>query len=532
MKIKVLDCTLRDGGFINDWNFGKYAINNIFSRLVKSGIEIIEVGMLNDKRDFDINRTICPNTESFNKIITVENNSNALVVGMIIMGECGIENVGPCSDTILDGMRIVFKKNDMEKGFEFAKAVKEKGYKIFIQPASVTDYSEEELAVMLEKFASLEPEAIYIVDTYGLIEKKELLEIFNNFKKNLPVDMTIGYHAHNNLNIASSNSIELIENRDRFNIFIDTSVFGMGKNAGNAHTELIADYINRNVEERYDLSQILEILDQEINKIRENFEWGYAFKHFISGTNRCHPTYVQKLLSKNTLSINQVNQILSQIDLANKTTYNETLLNKLYDEFISKSVVTEKEFESFKGEIKDREILVVCPGSSLMKEKESIEQFIKEKNPIVIGANVVTDIIDLDFAFYSNSKRYSQASYAQDKKKCKIVATSNIYNSLDNIDYTVNFTDIACSNKKIVTNAGVVLLKLLVKAGVKKVTIAGFDGYSIDNSSNYSDDFSEYKQELNRGQLNFLIMSELINVQNKMELEYLTYSIFDLSRNQ
>ncbi len=529
--MKILDCTLRDGGFVNDWNFGKYAINNIFSRLVKSGVEIIEIGMLNEKREFDINRTICPNTESFNEIITVENNANALVVGMIIMGDCSIENVGPCSETILDGIRVVFKKNDMDKGFEFAKAVKEKGYKIFIQPASVTDYNEEELAVMLKKFATLEPEAIYIVDTYGLIEKKELLEIFNNFKKNLPVDMTIGYHAHNNLNLASSNSIELIENGDNFNVFIDTSVYGIGKNAGNAHTELIADYINRNIEERYDLAQILEIQNQEIDKIREKFEWGYAFRHFISGTNRCHPTYVQKLLSKNTLSVNQINQILSKIDFDNKTTYNDALLNELYNDFISKSIVDENDFVNFKNKIKDREILMVCPGSSIVKENDKIKKYIEDKNPIVIGANIVNDMIDVDFSFFSNTKRYSQASYSQEKNG-KIIVTSNISSSLNNVDYTVNFADIACSNKKISTNAGIVLLKLLAKADVKAVTIAGFDGYTTDSSANYSDEFSEYKQEIDKGQLNFLIMSELIALNNKIDIKYLTTSIFDLNGNK
>ncbi len=529
MNIKILDCTLRDGGFVNDWNFGKYSINNIFARLLKSNIDIIEIGMLNDKREFDINRTICPRTEDFNKIITVECKTLSEIVAMVILGECDIKNIGLCCDTIIDGIRIVFKKSDIEKGYQYASAVKERGYKIYIQPASVTDYSASELIQMINRFSNLEPEAIYIVDTYGLIEKKELLEIFNVFKCNLPKSIAIGYHAHNNLNIAYSNTVELMSISEDCNLFVDTSVYGMGKNAGNTNTELVIDFINRNIEEKYDLSQVLEVLEQEIKKIKDKFEWGYSFKHFISGTNRCHPQYVEKLLGKNTLSINHVNKILSKIDKNLKTTFNAQLLDKLYDEYISEFSVDESDLNKFQSLIKNREILIICPGSSIVNEREKIDKFINENNPLIIGANFVTDLenLTMDVAFFSNNKRYNQANYIKNNK-FKIVATSNIYDSLDNVDYYINFADVACSSKKIITNASIVLMKTLVKLGIQQVSVAGFDGYNFDGLKNYSDEFTDFKQELELNELNFLIMKELFALQKEIKINYITNSIFNI----
>ena len=114
-NISLLDCTLRDGGYLNDWEFGKSNIINIFERRVSAGVDIIETGFIDDRRTYDENRTIFPDTESINRTYGKLSKGDSLIVGMIDYGTCSIDNVMPAEECFLDGIRIIFKKQKMQQ---------------------------------------------------------------------------------------------------------------------------------------------------------------------------------------------------------------------------------------------------------------------------------------------------------------------------------------------------------------------------------------------------------------------------------
>ena len=118
-KRYLLDCTLRDGGYVNDWEFGRDNITNVFERLVSSGVDAIEIGFLDDRRSFDINRTIMPCTADAEKIFGRLDRGNAMVVGMIDYGTCSIDQLQECSDSWLDGIRAIFKQPVAWETLEF-----------------------------------------------------------------------------------------------------------------------------------------------------------------------------------------------------------------------------------------------------------------------------------------------------------------------------------------------------------------------------------------------------------------------------
>lgn len=142
---QLLDCTLRDGGYINDWNFGHANIIEIFRRLVSSGVDYIEIGFLDQRRSFDINRTIMPDTQSANKIFAGIDKGNAVVLAMIDYGTCDIENLQSCQDTFIDGIRVIFKEHLRDEALAFCAKVQRLGYKVFAQMVSVTTYTDEAL---------------------------------------------------------------------------------------------------------------------------------------------------------------------------------------------------------------------------------------------------------------------------------------------------------------------------------------------------------------------------------------------------
>jgi 4-hydroxy 2-oxovalerate aldolase len=210
-SIKILDCTLRDGGYVNDWNFGMGSIKSIISRLDNAGIDIIEIGFLDSRRKYDENRSIVPDTDSLKPIFEDLGVVNAMTLSMIDFGTCGLEFVKDKKDTPIDGIRVIFKKKDSIAAIDFCMELKKKGYKIFLQPVSVTTYSDDEMRELIKIVNKVEPFGIYIVDTYGLMHKKDMLHYFSIMDENLQKDIYIGYHAHNNFQLAYANCTELME---------------------------------------------------------------------------------------------------------------------------------------------------------------------------------------------------------------------------------------------------------------------------------------------------------------------------------
>ena len=135
-EIKLLDCTLRDGGYVNDWKFGHNNIVSIFERLVDSNVDYIEVGFLDDRRPFDMDRSIMPDTESVKKIYGKLDRKQACVVGMIDYGTCTLNNIQDCKDSYLDAIRVIFKKHLRKEALEYCGKLKEKGYKLVLATIS------------------------------------------------------------------------------------------------------------------------------------------------------------------------------------------------------------------------------------------------------------------------------------------------------------------------------------------------------------------------------------------------------------
>ena len=176
--------TLRDGGYVNDWEFGHSVITGTYKRLDAAGVDYIEIGFLDERRPFDIDRTIQPNTDCYDKVFAGIEKKHAIPVAMVDYGTCDISNIGECSSTFIDGIRVIFKKEKIDTALAFCKAIKEKGYKLFIQAISITAYSDMEMLEYVQKINEVRPYAFSIVDTYGLLDSRKLANYFNLMNNN------------------------------------------------------------------------------------------------------------------------------------------------------------------------------------------------------------------------------------------------------------------------------------------------------------------------------------------------------------
>lgn len=526
--IKVLDCTLRDGGFINDWNFGRNAIYNIFTRLVSSGIDIIEVGFLNADYPFDTGRTIMPRSRYLSQVFNIKTQKRPMLVAMVIMGECPIENVDAQQESLVDGIRIVFKNTRIEEGLRFAAKCKEKGYKVFLQPASVTDYTEEAMIRLIEQANEIEPTAVYIVDTYGLMHKDKVFNYFSIMDKYLLPSISLGFHSHNNLQMSYSSAIDLLDIETEREVIFDSSLLGMGKGSGNLNTELIVDYMNKYHNKQYDLTQILEAIDLEILKIRNLYEWGYSFNGFLAASNDCHPQYVRYLTDKKTLSIKSVNIILSQLSGV-KTLFDKGQIEKLYFDFQSKEIDDTIVRQTLKEEFSGKQILLLAPGSSLNKEADKVHKFIDNERVMVVAVNHNPRDYPVDYYFVNNAKRYSQmAEFLEQNRTVSIIDTSNITPAYASTQKTLNYRQLLVpGDKRIVSaNATLMFFNLLTQLEVPYVYVAGFDGFSGKPTDNYVDSYLSYNTYDDYELQNKLISQTIADMRKHLDIRFITTSYY------
>lgn len=524
-QIQLLDCTLRDGGFVNDWDFGFGSIKSVFSRLDSSGIDIIEVGFIDERRPYDENRTIFPDVRSIAPIFRNIEKPRATVVGMIDYGTCSIDKVCPRSESCIDGIRVIFKKADQDKALELLSQIKAKGYLIFVNPVSITSYSDEELVTLIEKINRIEPAGVSLVDTYGLLHTSDLLHYFNLYNDRLTPGIMLGYHAHNNFQMAYANSLTLINREISRPLIIDGSLFGMGKSAGNACIELLAMYMNENKGGSYDLNQLQEAIDTDIMREFQKKQWGYNFEYFISALHDCHPSYVHHLVNKGALSVKSVNEILAKIPVAKRLSFDKNLIESLYNDYQTNVIEDASVLQELRAAFSGKEILLVGPGKTIEDHSGMINDFILEKKPVVISVNFLNERYPIDYVFMGNAKRYSQFfdKIYGDVSQAKLICTSNITQAGEKVDYTVNYNSLLASLDCIRDNPLVLLLHLLAKLGINGVYLAGFDGYTEGSEKNYYGAYAPYLYcQQNLLLRNEAIKSEIAKMSESMSIQSIT----------
>lgn len=530
-EIALLDCTLRDGGYVNDWKFGQDNLISIFERLADSNVDIIEIGFLDERRPFDVDRSIMPNTECVEKIYGQLNKKQAMVVGMIDYGTCSIDNIQPCEETYLDGIRVIFKKHLMYSAMDFCREIKKLGYKVFAQLVSITSYTESELIELSKLVNLVKPYGVSIVDTYGLLHPEDLLYYYEILDKNILSEIKMGFHAHNNFQLGYANALAFIAKESKRDIIVDGTLYGMGKSAGNAPLELIAMRLNDKYGKEYRIDPMLEAIEESIMEFYVKSPWGYKMFFYLCSKNKCHPNYLTFFDAKNNLSISRINKLLSNIVPDDKKLlYEREIAERLYQTFEEGEYSDYKAKLTFVKEIANRKLLIIGPGKNIQLQKENVTKFIDEERPYVIAINYIPDDIDIACVFVTNGKRYHDMTLPLKKSKnenVKFLATSNVECRNGVFDFVVNRAPLLETNERIIDNSFLMLLKFLKGIDIKEVYCAGFDGYS-DKEDNYCNPAMEYYFIKNEAiHLNSHMKEAITNFRIDMTIQFITYSAYD-----
>lgn len=523
-SIKLLDCTLRDGGYVNDWNFGHENLVSVFERVVDANVDVIEIGFLDDRRPFDMNRSIMPDTNSVDKIYGSLDRKQTQVVGMIDYGTCDISNLQPCKDSYLDGIRVIFKKHIMKEAMEYCRQVKALGYKVYSQLVSITSYNDEELMELIKLVNDVKPYAVSMVDTYGLLHPEDLVYYYEILDENVDSDVCIGFHAHNNFQLAYANALAFLEkDNKKHDILVDGTLYGMGKSAGNAPLELLAMRLNNKYDKDYNIDSMLEGIKESVMDFYAKAPWGYNTFFYMCAKNLCHPNYLTYFENKENLSISKIDNLLAMIEPEDKKLlYDQLVAEKLYNDYIDGEGSDVEDKKALKQELSGREILILGPGKNIRLQQEKVNTYINNSKPYIISINYIPNDIKVDCVFTTNIKRYHNMHIFNEK----IIATSNVECRNGKFDFNVNRAPLLEHKEKIKDNSFLMLLKLLDNIGIEKVTCAGFDGYS-EKEDNYFDPSMEYYFIKDQAKhLNEHMKDAIYELGRTMQIDFLTYSAY------
>ncbi len=530
-KISLLDCTLRDGGYVNDWRFGYSNIVSIFERLVDANVDIIEVGFLDDRRPFDIDRSIFPDTKSADKIYGSLDKKNSMVVGMIDYGTCAIENLAPCSESCLDGIRVIFKKGKMHGAMEYCRQVKALGYKVFSQLVSVTSYTDEELLDLISLVNNVKPYAVSMVDTYGLMDDEWMLHLYKILDENVEDEIQIGFHAHNNFQLGYANALAFLKYQGKHDVVVDGTLFGMGKSAGNDPIELVAMTLNRKYGGHYFIDAMLESINESVMDFYKKTPWGYKQFFYLCAKNQCHPNYLTDYEKEENLSVSMIDELLSTIEPEEKKLlYDKAAGADYYERFINDHCSEGRDINEFLDFIGDRKILLVGPGKNIGLQTKKVQQFVSDNNPVIISINYLPKEVVSDCVFITNPKRYHDMTLSlreERNSKVKKFATTNVTCRNGKFDFVINRAPLLEKDEKIIDNSFLMLIKFLNNIGIKEIFCAGFDGYS-DRENNYNNPEMEYDFVRREAvSLNSHMKASIAEYRKSMDITFITYSAYD-----
>ena len=284
-KIKVLDCTIRDGGLINNHNFDHRFVREVYKALSEAKVDYMEIGYKNSKRLFSAKDygiwKFCEDDDIRKVIEGIESQTKISV--MVDVDRVDVEDIKPRKDSPVAMIRVASYVKDIDKAIYLVNHFADKGYETTVNIMAVSRALDNELNEALEQLEKeSKAQVIYIVDSFGSLYQ-ETTELLIKKAKSILKTKEVGIHAHNNQQLAFGNTIEAIIHDANY---VDATIYGLGRAAGNCPLELIMGFLKN---PKFDIRPILDVISKEFIPLRDKIEWGYIIPYMITGILDEHP---------------------------------------------------------------------------------------------------------------------------------------------------------------------------------------------------------------------------------------------------
>ncbi|MFA6078173.1 MAG: aldolase catalytic domain-containing protein [Candidatus Omnitrophota bacterium] len=532
-KLEILDCTVRDGGYLNDWAFSKKMVKEICRSLSKTGVDIVELGFRNQPsgKDESIWRSV--SEDLVNEMMSGVSGISAAL--MIDIGKGDFESIPEAGTSRVKMYRVACHKDKIKEAMRLCEDIKAKGYKTSLQLMGISSLSEKELSDIIKPLTESSLDYVYIADSYGSLFPQDIKRYVEVLKL---TGKRIGFHAHNSLQLAFANSLEAVNcGAD----IIDGTIYGMGRGAGNLPLEVMVAYIEKTLgHKRYNSIPILDLIDRYFVALKQDLGWGYSLPYMLSGILEVHPNYAKHLADYHEYSVDDMMKALEVVKGLNPVGFDKGVIDKIMESgFVSgveKSASIDhdpKELKmllkdrpaAYQDRHKDRDFLILGNGPSLKACEQDIKSFIDKYDPIVMGANYLGGLFVPDYHAFSNKKRFINYVDAVSKDSKLLLSTSfdddfikeHTSRPFEWLAHLSNASTDFDIKKGIITSncrtVSILMAGVAIVMGARRIFIAGMDGYKQKDAF-LSRDLHFYKESEDAD--NFKLLMEKHNMNETM----------------
>jgi len=493
MNIQVLDCTLRDGGYYGRWDFDELTVHKYLAAISKSKVDVVEIGFRFLSQEGFLGPFAYSTDEYLNSLQISSNISLAVMINAkeLIDYKGGIDeaiNVLFVEKQLspVDIVRVATLADNIDESLKIASFLNKLGYRVFLNVMQIDLLDVSTVSGVARRINDGNcVEVVYFADSFGSMDPESIIIVINAIKKEW--SGLIGIHAHDNKGQALINSIAAINNGVNF---IDATLLGIGRGAGNTKTEnLLIEIIDRDLGE-YFPDALFPLILKDFNMLQKKYGWGSNIYYFLSAIHGIHPTYIQEMLGDERYG---TEHILSAINFLKSTSapfYSRDNMKRA----TSGITGVQKGTWSAENWSKDRDVLIIGAGSSTKRYINALRQYVERTNPIVlclnINQNIPAEIITAYVACHE-TRILIESDYYSNLEKPLIVPLSRVPEAIQKTLTGLNILDYGLrveSRKFEIAENGCILsgplalmyaISVVTAGGAKRILLAGMDGYEL-----------------------------------------------------
>ena len=497
-EIVHLDCSLRDGGYYNNWDFSEKLINDYLKVLGLINVDFCEVGFRFIKNSGFKGSCAFTSEEFLNSLDIPENIKIAIMingsefVNNSLLNLEQIEEIIPvkANKSKVTLVRVACHSETIEHILPLFEFLDDYGYETACNITQVSEKTDDDIDKISLLLASSKVKIIYFADSLGSLEPKEISKIVKSIRKNW--SGPIGIHAHDNKGLALSNTLEAINCGINW---LDSTITGIGRGPGNAKTEELVIELNNLNRRSLDLVPLIKIINNDFIPLKNKYKWGTNIFYYLAGKYSIHPSYIQSMLNDTRYQEEDILATINYLKDQGGKRFNFNNLNELRKFYKGNP----KGNWNPKSIFNNKDVLIIGTGKQARNHEKALENFIKKNNPIVLAINtqelIDNDLINFRVACHPTRLLADIPTHLKLNQPLIIPLSmlpqkfSQLLKDKEILDYGIGISKgffKSCDTYCMIPNSLVLSYSLALVTGgnAKKIFLAGFDGYNSDDSRN------------------------------------------------
>jgi 4-hydroxy 2-oxovalerate aldolase len=508
--IKFLDCTLRDGGYYNAWDFDRSLIEAYLKAMAAISADYVELGFRGFPQD-EFRGGCAYTTDSFIRSLTIPDGLN---IGVMVNASEIVNHPGgvvaalaqlftSAIESPVSLVRIPCHFYEFEMTLEGCRWLKEQGYKVGINLMQIADRSLTEIEALARLASQYRLDVLYFADSMGSMDPQQTTEIIQALRSGWSGEL--GIHTHNNMNRALANCLQSIVDGVTW---IDATVTGMGRGAGNVQTEYLSvELASVRPERSCNITPLMTLIRQYFGPMQQEYAWGANTYYYLAGKYGIHPTYIQSMMRDARYKDEDILAAIEHLKTSGGKKFSLNTLEASQHFYVGEPIGTWSPASMLAG----REVLILGTGPGVAKHRLALENYIRHYQPVVMALNTQThlspELIDLRAACHP-VRLLADCAEHQQLPQPLVTPASMLPNDICEELVGKKLLDFGLlvqpgrfefgHNYCILPNSMVIayVLAIATSGQASKILLAGFDGYGADDPRNHEMDllFKEYKQ--------------------------------------